>query len=70
MDTVKIEDNKISGEFIDTDINVRFNFDLTAVESTSGFNTARLQMAPANEAIKRYEIPVGDSLVTEPKPAR
>ena len=67
MQTVTIEESKISVEIINTKSHVRLRVEVSAIEG----NIARLRIVEAAEDSKeRYEIPIGDCLVEEPKLTR
>ena len=67
METAKVDNSKISVEIINTKTQVRLRVEVSAVEG----NIARLRIVEAAEDAKpRYEIPIGDCLVEEPKLAR
>jgi hypothetical protein len=56
----------ITGRLLNTATNVAFQFELAALED----NTIRLKINEASPIRARYEVPVGDVLVAEPKTQR
>ena len=67
METAKIDESKISVEIVNTETLVRLRVEVNALQG----NMARLRISEAaDDAKKRYEIPIGDCLIEEPKLAR
>ena len=67
METAKVDSSKMSVEVINTKNQVRLKVEVSAIEG----NVARLRITEAAEDAKpRYEVPIGDCLVEEPKLAR
>ncbi|XP_052782433.1 neutral alpha-glucosidase AB-like isoform X2 [Mya arenaria] len=63
METMQIQPSRIEVQILNTKNNVRLLMQVTAIKD----NTARLKINELNPLRKRYEIPVGDVLVGEPK---
>ncbi|XP_052767402.1 neutral alpha-glucosidase AB-like isoform X1 [Mya arenaria] len=63
MESVKIQSSGMEVQILNTKNNVRLLMQVTAIKD----NTARLKINELNPLRKRYEIPVGDALVGEPK---
>ncbi|XP_052275424.1 neutral alpha-glucosidase AB-like isoform X2 [Dreissena polymorpha] len=63
MDTLKIQPTTMEVQVHNTKNNVRLLLQVTALK----FNSARFKINELNPIRKRYEIPVGDALVGEPK---
>lgn len=63
MDSIKIQPSSIELHIVNTDNNVRLLLQLYGLEQ----NTARLKINELDPIKQRYQIPVGDVLVGEPK---
>lgn len=63
MDSLKISSSQISVQLLNTKTNVRLVLDLYGLQG----NTARLKINELEPLKPRYEIPMGDVLVGEPK---
>ena len=61
-DTVDIKPTKISAQVMNRANNVPLNLELFALQD----NTARIKISEINPIRQRFEIPVGDVLVSEP----
>lgn len=63
MDSLKISSSQISVQLLNTKTNVRLVLDLYGLQG----NTARVKINELEPLKPRYEIPVGDVLIGEPK---
>lgn len=63
MDSLKISLSQISVQLLNTKTNVRLVLDLYGLQG----NTARVKINELEPLKPRYEIPVGDVLIGEPK---
>lgn len=63
MDSLKISSSRISVQLLNTKTNVRLVLDLYGLQG----NTARVKINELEPLKPRYEIPVGDVLIGEPK---
>lgn len=63
MDSLKIQRTNVQVQLLNTKNNVRLLLDLYGLQG----NTARLKINELNPIKARYEIPVGDVLIGEPK---
>lgn len=63
MDTIKIQPTAMQVQIVNTVSKVPLLLQVTALKD----NTARLKISDIDSIRPRYEIPVGDSLVGEPK---
>jgi mannosyl-oligosaccharide alpha-1,3-glucosidase len=62
-DSLSFTSSGVTGRLLNTANNVAFQFELTVLED----NTFRLKINEASPIRARYEAPVGDVLVAEPK---
>ena len=63
QDTIKVGDTGVNLQLLNTINNVKLVLELSGLER----NTARIKVNEAEPIKQRYEIPIGDVLVGEPK---
>lgn len=63
QDTIRVDSATVNLQLLNKLTNVKLMLELSGLEQ----NTARIKVDEAEPSRKRYEIPVGDVLVEEPK---